>query len=413
MTHTAPRLGLFAIITLISLTLNLLFFVLHTERQLIDKQSKSAEQQALMLSQELIAPLSIHDRISMSVIANRYLQVGDLAFVGVYDANDHIIVPLGLESSAGVLAEEMITNNESVLGKVVVHTNPISRAQIISDNWMYLLGVALLHVLLWVVYGYVARPSPKLRLQIAQQVRERLLAKGLLEATKEDGHAAYDKQEGDTSGSPKEGELMFGTHSTTEEHIDGKYDRFVVQVRFDDPNRLLETIGQQTKAIYFSLCQQLAVKAAEEMVALPVFSGVSIQSVSDFDEKGCQITLVGRQELSKPALASVMLAHLIIMLNRVIYDKHRELKRFALPVRTYVSDADRQEDVRGVGIKHKENPLVLLPTTCITSLVHQGNFQKVSSPTSVAERESYYVRQLSKSNAERLEGLRDKILMSA
>ncbi len=418
MTYTAPRLGLFAIITLVSLTLNLLFFVLHTQRQLTDKQASNAQQQVLLLSQELATPLSINDRISMSVVANRYLQLGNLAFVGVYDVNDRIIVPLGLESSSGVLAEEMITNHDNVLGKVVVHTTPVSRAQIISDNWIYLAAVALLHIFLWFVYSHMARPSKSLRLEIAHQVRDRLLAKGLLETVKHDSHASQDEAESGNHSSSDDGIMLHDKDGSLERQISKTYledkgNKLVVQVRFDDPNQLLDTIGQQTKTLYFSLCQQLVEKATQELAALPVFSGVAIHEVSDFDDDGCQIVLVGKNEFAKSALASVMLARLILMLNRVIYDKHRELKRFALPVRTYVSDVSRQMDVLGVGVKHKEGLLVLLSPKHIASLAQHGNFQKMFSPTSVAERECRYVKQLSESNVERLEKLRDKVLMSA
>ena len=84
-----------------------------------------------------------------------------------------------------------------------------------------------------------------------------------------------------------------------------------------------------------------------------------MESISPFDDRGCRIVLSGKDKYSKSALASILLAHLILMLNQIIYDKHRELKRFALPMRTYVSDMTRQDEVAGVGIKHRKTPYLV------------------------------------------------------
>lgn len=415
MTYTAPRHGLFAVFILASLTLNLLFFVISTEQQLEERYERSTQTQAVAIAEELSAPLGINDRISMSVVANRHIRGDDVAFVGVYDVNENLLVPVGKETD-GFIAKEVVTDSQSVLGYVMVQTHEINRAKIISDNWMYLVGVAFLHVLLLLIYGYLARPTNAIRIEIAHDVRNRLLAKGLLYDASQKNHAHTHESDSPIGDSDDSSGTPHAKHDTSPTQVSPNQAQnehtYIVQARFDDPNDLLTTVANQTKSVYFSLCHQLLSKATTELLALPVFHGVSMESISPFDDRGCRIVLSGKDKYSRSALASILLAHLILMLNQIIYDKHRELKRFALPMRTYVSDMTRQDEVAGVGIKHRKTPLVLLPNRVMTGLLPHGNFLKLANPVSVAERECHHLRHLSISHAKSLEQVRDKVLLS-
>lgn len=423
MTYSAPRHGLFATIILISLTLNVLFFVLSSERQLTVRHELTAQKEALLLSQELSTPLGINDRISISVLANRYIQADDVAFIGVYDINDNLLVPVGKESS-GFIARETVTSKSSVLGYVTVQMHAVNRAEIISNNWVYLVSVAFLHAILWLLYGYLAKPSAQLRLQIAHDVRNRLLAKGLLHDVshhKHDGnqpqyiinednnvHTPHETNKGSTDVTP----IISMPPDKTNDTNNSTEHQFITQIRFDDPNELLATVSKQTKSAYFSLCRQLVSQATHELLTKPIFHDVSVIDITQFDNNGCQITLAGRNKYSKTALAAIMLAQLVLMLNHAIYGKHRELKRFALPMHTYISDHARKQDIIKVGSKHRKSPLALLPSTVIMSLSSHGSFIKLSDPLSVAERETRHVRYLSLSHVETLEQARDKVLLS-
>ncbi|STY90878.1 Uncharacterised protein [Moraxella bovis] len=414
MTYPAPRHGLFAVFILVSLTLNLLFFVISAERQQKERYERSIQAEAVAIAEELSAPLSINDRISMSVVANRYIRGDDVAFVGVYDVNDNLLVPVGKETN-GHAVKEVVTGSQSVLGYVTVQTHEINRAKIISDNWMYLVGVSFLHALLLLIYGYVARPTDAICTEISHDVRNRLLAKGLLYDVNQKNHAHSSGDPiGTQTGSSSTHHAKHDTPPTQSEpsHQAQSEHTYVIQARFDDPKDLLATVSNQTKNVYFSLCHQLLSKATTELLALPVFHGVSVESISPFDDQGCRIVLSGKDKYSKSALASILLARLALMLNQTIYDKHRELKRFALPIRTYVSDVARQDEVVSVGIKHRKTPLVLMPNRVITDLSSHGNFLKLADPISVAERECRHLRHVSVSHAETLERVRDKVLLS-
>ena len=173
MTYLAPRQGIFAAIVLASLVLHLLFFVISAERGISAQNQQAVERSVMMLSQEIAAPLAAYDRVSMSVIAEPYVDEPMIAYVGIYDSQGGVLVPLG-ESAEGYRAEEVVTSGDQVLGKVVVQAKTVSRAEILSGNWVFLLSVIGLHIILWLIYGYVARPTEDLKAQIAKDVRTEL-----------------------------------------------------------------------------------------------------------------------------------------------------------------------------------------------------------------------------------------------
>lgn len=410
MIYSAPRRGLFAIIILISLALNVLFFVIHSERELNARDKLTAQREASLLAESVATALSINDRIGMSVLANRHIRADEVAFIGIYDAHDNLLVPIGSEST-GITIREPVTNRSNILGHVVIQLHNTNRAEIISQSWVYLLAVTFLHIVLWLMYGYLARPTNKLRLEIAHDVRNRLLAKGLLYDAKH-GHHDFSENSPDLETKPTSHHNVKEQNTPKSTAFAVNMDSIVVQILFDDPHELMSTVSNQTKQVYFSLCQQLTHKAIKEMLAKPLFYGVSLNQIGEFNEKGCQIMLSGQDRYSKTALAGVMFAHLMLLLNQIIYAKHRELKRFALNIRTFVSCPDRQEEVVGVGVKHRETPLVLLPAKTLETLLVHGDFDKLTDPLSVAERECRHSKNISLSHVQTIEQVRDKILSS-
>ncbi|OOR92838.1 hypothetical protein B0181_01355 [Moraxella caviae] len=430
MTYLAPRQGLFAAIVLLSLCLHTLFFVLSEEREIGKQHHAAAELSASLLAGELTVPLTANDRVSMSVIAKRYADDSQIAFAGVYDAKNQLLVPVGDESGSGMSAKEPVVSGEKVLGGVMVKTKPISRAQIISDHWEFLLAVLGLHVLIFLVYGYVARPSKELKEQIAKNVRARLLEKGLLSpaalaadsqksyadkshAEKADKAHASSGTDGDDTehlANPNSSDAQ-NTASTDENSAPNGTTSFTMQVLFDDPNRLLAAVGRENKLAYFALCDQLLEKATHELLQLPLLAGVHAQSPTTFNDVGASVVLYGEHP-AKVATAAVFLSKLTLLLNQVVYDKHRELRRFALQVRTTASDTTSAQAVRRLAQKRREVPLILMNEHALREVEVYVGLARLTSPSSVEERESRQLQSVTKATADRLRSVRDSVLLA-
>lgn len=417
MTYSAPRQGQFAMIILASLFLHLLLFVISQDYKLSEHYKNSAEQEMIWLTEEISAPLSTMDRVSMSVIADRYIKHDTLDFVGIYDDKNTLIVPVGQETKNGHRQKNTITSGNKVLGYIVIQTPSVSRAKIISDNWAFFLGVLALHIIIWLIYGYFARPDETLTDEIASDVRARLLANGILSP-----HLQIDPKH-DTTKTDKPLKVsdlikpnqqintLDKADKKPEVHTD-EQNIMTIQLNFEDPNGLLGTLGVHAKSAYFALCTQLLNKTIKEMLSLPLLAGVVINEIGTYDDKGTTLTLKATTPEAELAIASVMLAKLMLMLNQIVYDKHRELKRFCLPIRVLVSDPHQEDTILAVAKKHRENPLILINETALTRLAKHIEVGKLLDPLTVGERESRHVKKVSESIGGHLQAVRDTVLLS-
>ena len=324
MTYFAPRQGLFAVIILISMSLHLLFFVVSQDYTQSKQRQAIAEHKALLIADEIAIPLNAQDRISVSVIANRYIKDNQVDFIGVYDSKDNLIVPVGKESPQNFVANESITLHNQVLGSVVVHTHAVNRAEIISQNWVFLSAMFVLHIIIALIYGYIARPSKNMLKKIADDMRSHLLNSNVYSAISSappqddvvitpvspspvSPSNDTDQQTTVTSTpSPKENkdDSQPPKNSTKSSHM-------VIQIRFDDANNLMATVSHHTKVAYFSLCTELLNRAVVELLKLPVVSGVSLLEIDDYSEKGATVTLKADNRHAKVAVAAMMLAKLV------------------------------------------------------------------------------------------------------
>ncbi len=160
MMYLAPRQGLFAIIVLVSFCLQTLLLVISTDQQLSKSRVHKGEQMITQLIDEARLSLENKDRVSLSVIANRYTSEQDVARLVIKDNNDEILVPVGnAPMQQGDTIEQLATKGDAVIGSVALTLKDISKGEIIAMQWPFVIGSLFLHLLLWVAYGYIARPT--------------------------------------------------------------------------------------------------------------------------------------------------------------------------------------------------------------------------------------------------------------
>lgn len=412
MTYLAPRQGIFAAIVLTSLVLHLLFFAISTERSITAQNQAVVDRSIATLSQELAAPLAAYDRVSMSVIMEPYAKEEAIGYVGVYDSQGGVLVPLG-QSSDGYRAEQVITSGDQVLGKIAVQAKAVSRAEILSGNWVFLLSVIGLHVMLWLIYGYVARPSDELKAQIAKSVRKELLSKGILpDQTLHTAPAAApdtastEQVQDDEDGA--QDEVASRTEREPEAQLAAAY---TVQLTFKDPHHLLTTVSIDTKDAYLALCDQLFDRACAAVLELPLFAGVALADKHPFDESGTAVTLYATDDHAKTAAAAAVLSKLLVMVNEVVYQKHREIKRFALPVKAVCSDSMLSDVAKNILLMRKEESLTIFGEAGRNQVSMYMTLAPLSHPSTVHERDGREIVGVTNATAERLKIARDKVLL--
>ncbi|MGE6330240.1 hypothetical protein ACQKCW_06540 [Psychrobacter pacificensis] len=407
MTYLAPRQGLFAIILLVSFCLQTLLLVISTDQQLSKSRALKGEQMVAQLIDEARLSLENKDRVSLSVIANRYTSEQDVTRILIKDNKDDILVPVGnAPMQQGDTIRQIATNGDAVIGSVALTLKDVSKGEIIAMQWPFVIGTMLLHLLLWLIYGYLARPTKEqisaLSRNIQDLYREQYsqgdqrgysrdlergtggtvsnpadgqLSGGASESATEDKvtnartfnvhnevneylRNQQNQETGDETGSlmaTSEGDIEDKVVGTVKRHSSQSggqtsklsatraVDSVRVQIVFHDEFNMLERLAPAQRLPYLALCTQLLNQAVTELLKQPLLLGVSATNEAHFEDDGASVVLKADNSHAKVALAGVMLAKLYLMLNKIIHDKHIELSRFALPAKAGVSDDAQSE----------------------------------------------------------------------
>ena len=446
MNHLAPRQGKFAIILLVSFCLHLLMLVFSTEKSQYEYRTNKGEKIVEQLGKEAMVGIANQNRISLSVLANRYQVDEDVAKLVITDPNNHTLVQTGqAQNDTGQVIDKPIIQNNQVLGHAIITMKAVSKGEIVSSQWLFILGSAILHGFLWLIYGYVARPTNEQLEQLGEKIQQRIvMARGQLtnlpsrNATEVTHDSTVHHQDVDTQNpttSIKEfltsndaAEPSLVTESSapintsvqppvTHAFTDSTQQQDIkIQIHFHDQYNLLKRVAPEIANPYFQLCDQLLMRAYQSLLVLDnsllnrYIKDVTISEAPRFNANGAVIHLKGKPE--QLPLAAVLLSKLLIILNQVVYEKHRELSRFALPMTIGTSLSQQFMDVQKLMVNHaKEDGLLLLyPKPLLKTLDGKVQFKNITHPTTVAERQMVWYNGLSETLMTELIAKRDEIL---
>lgn len=456
MTHLAPRQGLFAVVILASFCLHLLIFVITGTNQETTRATTHATHLAKSLAQELTLPLAINDPVGASVIASRHSTDPAIAFIGVYDGANKLIAPIGNQDIGTLVVEQPINNGMSI-GKVIVKPKPISKSEVFLSYWVYLFCVLILHALIWFLYNHLARPDESYEQHIYHEVRKKLIASGI---PLEDDTAsqpvippsqvlpsadsinpvhAYPSQESDKKRSfgglfdklkTKDGskevnelETMVQAKNPPTEETFSYYtpspakagDTLYIQLAFVDDNHLFNILEDSAKNTYLALCNQLLDKTTNKVLSRPLLAGVRLESIQHFEEQDGQwlacIKIVRSNNYARLFLAGAMIAKLLPTIHQFVYEKHRDMGMFALPIKAIVSDETRKEGALTLLQKRSEPSLLLLSNEDSNQVVSHFGLARHKEATNLYEKECRIITNPNDDMLKQMTELRNTILV--
>ncbi|WP_227429065.1 hypothetical protein [Psychrobacter sp. I-STPA6b] len=177
MIYLAPRQGLFAIIIFISFCIQTLLLVVSTERQIHQERMQSGEHMISQIIDETKLPLLSQDRVSLSVISARYTTDDDVAKLVIRDADGNVLVQTGTAPlQQGDKVEQVISSEGNELGSITLILAETSKGEIIASQWVFLLGSLIIYLLIWLLYGYVARPTKAQLAALSREIQEHYFA---------------------------------------------------------------------------------------------------------------------------------------------------------------------------------------------------------------------------------------------
>lgn len=426
--YSAPRQGQFAAVLLVSFCLHITAFVASNERVLKQQENTVSEIFLAKIAEEITTPLAVGDKVSLAVIANRYDTDPAISYVAIYDKDETLLVPVG-QDNANAGKETLVTNNGQVLGKVLLKTTPVNRAQMVSSHWLFLCATLVLHLMLWFIYGYIARPTQQMYDKIAQNVRKNLLTSGILPTAPDNQNTQADTQTTPTSQATStnnvatylQGKLTTATSDnsstphqatpTTTSNADTN--GLMVWMQFNDKHNVLPLLVEEEAVRYFALCDELLTKMLSVLLAQPNLSGVVLTKCTPFTRQGAGVYLDKKSADvadTKLVLAAAMLSKLAVLVADVVYKKHRELGYFALPMQAVACQADELAYAQKLLRQHSENSLVMLAKAKVAPLATLMNIAPFSAPSSIYERNCYAITALSDTLAATLTKLRKQTL---
>ncbi len=280
MTYLAPRQGLFAIIILVSFCLQTLLLVISTDQQLTKIREQKGQQMVAQLIDEARLSLENKDRVSLSVIANRYTSEQDVARILIKDNNGELLVPVGnAPMQQGETIEQMATKGDAVIGSVALTLKDISKGEIITMQWPFVIGSLIFHLFLWLLYGYVARPTKEqinaLSRDIQDLHRERYVQSGQL---------AYgrDANENDSSGSHPTESYATQSHASNTNTTPNNSDQ---ESAHDQVKKPISTAGIHDEVNAYLRGQQQAKSTTDDTQSDNAVGGTQTQSDGyDFDK---------------------------------------------------------------------------------------------------------------------------------
>ena len=191
-------------------------------------------------------------------------------------------------------------------------------------------------------------------------------------------------------------------------------DTVCVHIHYIDQYNLITALAPEKSIPYFTLCTQLLQQGIDEVLAQPLFHGVSLVNKPTFNAQGAKVLLKTNSSHAKLGLAAVVLGKLYVMLNQIIVAKHHELKQFAADVKVGVSDESREKPMIQLisNIGQQDEVMTLLPVEGVKQLSGHVQLRNLPNPMTVYERECAFVDGMNEAMVQRLVTMRDAVLLS-
>lgn len=175
MTYLAPRQGLFAIIILISFFIHTTLLLISTNQQLDELKTQTGERMLVQLIDEVKLPLLSKDKVSLSVLTGRYTSENTVASLTIKDIDDEVVLQTGqAQLLQGDTISRKVIMGDTVIGTVNMTLRDTGNGEIIASQWIFILGSFITHLLIWLLYGYVARPTREQLAALSRDVQDYL-----------------------------------------------------------------------------------------------------------------------------------------------------------------------------------------------------------------------------------------------
>lgn len=370
------------------------------------------------LAEDSLANMMPVDTVSLALLANRYAERPDVASLKITATNGRVLTTGGAAPTrSGEVFHKKILLDKQPIGDIELTLIEPSFGEMIRDQWLPLLLAALIHILLWLLYRVIARPTRSeylATLARERQLKEQVTALKLSVETAQKNAViaqalAQQKKDGVATAQP-------ATPAQVVEPVPDLSAAYVLRISFADPKQLLGTLSPGLARPYFNLCQTLLEQAIEQ-TRQQMQVTVDCAVLQAFGENGAVVAVNRNEKTTTPqvALFLVKLGKLFNELTDVVYRRHREIKRFALHTRCAITEQQVDHPAQALAqglIQHVNSNELALHVSDEQVLLVQQHFQLApfTNPTDAQTREALMVIAMNVECAKFVAQSRDRIL---
>jgi hypothetical protein len=410
----APRQGLFASLLIISFALHTFLLVLATTHQLNENRASQGQLMTSQLVSDSLAELDPPNPVSLALVANRYATNPSVASIRILDANNQLLASSGMaKTRQGEVFVRDALQNEKKVGSIEVSLIKPSIGEILRTQWLAILASLFIHMLLWLAYRAVARPSRSEYLaRINNESRLKHEIQQLTQALELEKHnsalmVAQVQQQAKAQPLPK---------ARTAETTSDNDQRVALNIQFYDPKQLLSSVNQSVSVPYFKLCQIFLNKSIELCAQHYHLRSSNLEIRQEFNQNGAVVFVSAD---SKPAVECLLMVGTVFqLLSDVLYKRYREDKRFALQTRSAVAtaveamqlNAQQAAERLAQQLNAKETALYL-NNEQLKDISQNYQLMPIPNPSNVLTRNAFMLNGLNTESAELAQQIRTEILM--
>lgn len=413
----APRQGLFASLLIVSFALHSVLIVVATNYYLKDNRSIQGELLTRQLATDSVNELIQPNTIALSLLASRYATNPSIASLRILDQDDKVLATAGSNKTRqGEVFVRDVPQGEVKVGRIEVILIKPSIGEQLRNLWIPLLCTFILHLLLWLAYRTVARPTRSEFL--AKMKREAQLkheVQRLADALEQEKHQAslaiakaqqlYQHQR------PK---AAFEMNHPLAKAEDSEY--IYLSIQFYDPKQLLGSVNQPMAQAFFNMAQLFlthAVKLCQQHYQL---QEQDLEIIQPFFDDGALVRVNQKSAVSISALIQVSVV--FQLLSDAMYQRFRAEKRFALQTRCAIAEdlaamqlVAEKAAIRLAQYLHAKETAIYLSKPTFKDVRHHYELLALPHPSNALTREAMLLQALNTEQAQLAKEMRDEILL--
>lgn len=339
--YLAPRQGRFAVVLLCSFCMLFCCFVWNAQHSAKRERHEMLTGALARLSDEVRLPLSLGDKVGLAVVAERYYDDNTVKYLRIHDAKGAVVLGLGALSHAPAI-QMPVLDSEQLLGEVSLVPKEVNRGAIIRAYWPFLLMLLLGHIMLWLIYGYIARPTLKMQETLKKELEQTVqtaLAQNKAEQSPPSAETVSENQEVSPTKTQQSADAVpFASFGFDAMPKSSTAQTLAVVFGFVDEYGRIEMLSEDSALQYLKLCDEILKKTLAKLLKTTDFVGIGVVQVDTFSANGATVLMAKTKSEANLVLASTTVAKLVLMVFAEVYERQRKFGLFALPMCAFLCE---------------------------------------------------------------------------